>query len=89
MSLISKAKEFNVVRIQNTSEASVDMVELAIAYAKHEVTLKQVAYALFPEEMDASIDDGPTTNKITMRAGGKVNHALISAVRTGKLVPSK
>lgn len=89
MSLVSKAKQFNVVRVQNTSEASVDMVELAVAYAKHEVTLKQVAYALFPEEMDQSIDDSAETNKIAMRAGGKVNHALISAVRTGKLVAGK
>lgn len=88
MSLLDKALQFNNVITHHTSEASQDMVDLAIAYAKHQVSLKQAAYALFPEEMDKSIDDKVAMSKLVNRASQKMQHAYISAVRTGKLVLS-
>lgn len=89
MSLLANALQFTKVTGHHTSEASQEMVDLAVAYATHDVSLKQVAYALYPEEMDKAIDKPAEVQKLASRATQKMQHAYISAIRTGKLVPSK
>jgi hypothetical protein len=74
MSLLENVKNQSVAVNRNVSEASEDMIEVAIAYAKHEVSARQIAKAL-----------GITPSL----AEYKVRHALLSGVRTGKLVYKK
>lgn len=74
MSLLSKAKLVPVAKLHTRSEANIEIIELAIAYAKHEVTMKQAATAL---EMSIT------------KAASRIQHALFSAVRTGELVSKR
>lgn len=71
MSLLSKAKAMPTEYKHNQSEASAEMIELAIAYAKHEVTMRQISKVL-------GTGSSQSINRI--------NHAIRSAIRTGKLV---
>lgn len=74
MSLLTKAQAIVVSKAHNASEANPEMIELAIAYARHEVTAIQAAKAL-----------GFSTSKTQSR----MRHALFSAVRTGALTLKK
>lgn len=71
MSLLSQAKSAPVARLHTASEAEPDMIELAIAYAKHEVTESQVSHALGSSKA---------------KAQSRIRHAIFSAIRTGQLV---
>lgn len=71
MSLLSKTKSIEVARSHSVTMPDPEILELAIAYAKHEITEKQAAGAM-----------GLNTNK----AQGKMRHAIQSAIRTGQLV---
>lgn len=73
MSLLTKAQSFAVEKKQIESEPDPEMLELAIAYAKHEITATQGAKAL----------EVPV-----MRFHARVRHALFSGIRTGKITQS-
>lgn len=74
ISLLTKVKSQSSAKESNRSEASDEMVEVAIAYAKHEVTANQIKKAL-------GLKPGQVAQKI--------RHALFSAIRTGRLVLKK
>lgn len=71
MSLLSEAKKVQVKKVAPKEEASAELVELAVAYAKKEITARQAKAVL-------------NTNS-DMAAVSKMRNAIISAVRTGKL----
>jgi DNA-binding transcriptional regulator LsrR (DeoR family) len=54
MSLLAKAKQVTVNQGRIESNQSDEMIELAVAYARHEVTAKQVAKVLGLKEHGVS-----------------------------------
>lgn len=74
MSLLSKAKSFPVNQKHNNDKVSDDVIELAIAFIKHEITAKQGAHAL-----------GSNESKFQQQ----VVHATYYAIRNSILVLKK
>lgn len=70
-SLLAKALAVAVAKSRTTMQVSDEMLELALAYARHEVSAPQIAKVL-----------GITQSKVESR----MNSALKSGVRHGKLV---
>lgn len=74
MSLLSKAKEVSSYTVKSRESATDEVIELAIAYAKHEVTARQAAGAL-------KLSSSKVHNKLHM--------AIMSGIRQGKIIYKK
>lgn len=73
-SILEKAQSIKTKNLPSKREADLEMVEAAVAVANKEITYGQLAGAL----------EVPLTT-----AQSRVIHALVSGVRTGKLVLKK
>lgn len=71
MNLLEKALSAKNDRVRTVATATDEMIDLAMAYAKHEVSARQVAHALGVKNLTS--------------ATNKMHQTLKEAVRTGKL----
>jgi DNA-binding transcriptional regulator LsrR (DeoR family) len=71
MSLLQEALAVQVARKNGNENVNDEMIELAVAHVRHEVTAKQVAKVL-----------GIKQNAVTSR----IHQALASGIRSGRLV---
>lgn len=84
MNLLDKAKRVSITYVKNVSSPTPEMLELSIAYAKHEITGAQGATALFGESAVKS-----KKSATLAKFQNAVAQALMGAVRDGQLVASR